>query len=303
MRNMSLLNVIEALSEVSPVDHFRNEMMIGEVNGTYIRFLQKGGLLPVTPFRLDDLLLILVEEGSAQINVDYAPCAIEAHSCVTLMPSHVIQVEWVSESFKGQVLVVSRSFLDRYQAEGMRRGSVANYMTVRKHPITPLEPEEQALLAEGFMWVMNKIQRKGHYYHRESLQSALASLLIELANIFGHHGAKMADSRLSRKEELFEQFLYLLHTHFKEQHAVTFYADRLSISSQYLSLILRDLTGKSANKWIDEMIVAEAKMLLKTPQYSVQQVAEQLSFSDQSTFGKFFKKHIGVSPLEFRRSS
>ena len=149
MSNMSLLNVIEALSEVSPVDHFRNEMMIGEVNGTYIRFLQKGGLLPTNPFRLDDLLLILVEEGSAQINVDYAPCAIEAHSCVTLMPSHVIQVEWVSESFKGQVLVVSRSFLDRYQAEGMRRGSVANYMTVRKHPITPLEPEEQALLAEG----------------------------------------------------------------------------------------------------------------------------------------------------------
>ena len=67
-------------------------------------------------------------------------------------------------------------------------------------------------------------------------------------------------------------------------------------------MLLREQTGKSANKWIDDAVLMEAKMLLKTPLLSVQQVAEQLHFSDQSTFGKFFKKHIGLSPLEFRRS-
>ena len=83
---------------------------------------------------------------------------------------------------------------------------------------------------------------------------------------------------------------------------MAFYASQLCISPQYLSMLLREQTGKSANKWIDDAVLMEAKMLLKTPQLSVQQVAEQLHFSDQSTFGKFFKKHIGLSPLEFRRS-
>ena len=109
-------------------------------------------------------------------------------------------------------------------------------------------------------------------------------------------------STLSRKEELFEQFLQLLFEHFRVEHAVTFYADKLFITPQYLSLILKELTGMSANKWIDDALVAEAKVLLKAPQMTVQQVADQLHFSDQSTFGKFFKKHMGISPMEYRRS-
>ena len=102
--------------------------------------------------------------------------------------------------------------------------------------------------------------------------------------------------------ELFEQFLQLLFEHCKEQHVVTFYAEKLFITPQYLSLILKELTGKSANKWIDDALIVEAKMLLKAPQATVQQVADILHFSDQSTFGKFFKKHMGISPMEYRKS-
>jgi AraC-like DNA-binding protein len=98
------------------------------------------------------------------------------------------------------------------------------------------------------------------------------------------------------------QFLQLLFDHAKEQHAVTFYAGKLFITPQYLSLILKELTGKSANKWIEDALIVEAKVLLKMPQTTVQQVADKLNFSDQSTFGKFFKKHIGLSPMEYRKS-
>ena len=63
----------------------------------------------------------------------------------------------------------------------------------------------------------------------------------------------MTAPTLSRKEELFEQFLQLLFEHCKEQHVVTFYAEKLFITPQYLSLILKELTGKSANKWIDDV--------------------------------------------------
>ena len=112
----------------------------------------------------------------------------------------------------------------------------------------------------------------------------------------------MTAPTLSRKEELFEQFLQLLFEHCKEQHVVTFYAEKVFITPQYLSLILKELTGKSANKWIDDALIVEAKMLLKAPQATVQQVADILHFSDQSTFGKFFKKHMGISPMEYRKS-
>ena len=89
---------------------------------------------------------------------------------------------------------------------------------------------------------------------------------------------------------------------YRLQHDHTRELEKLFITPQYLSLILKELTGKSANKWIDDALIVEAKILLKAPQATVQQVADILHFSDQSTFGKFFKKHMGISPMEYRKS-
>ena len=148
----------------------------------------------------------------------------------------------------------------------------------------------------------SKVKEPSHFYQIGSLQNSFLGFLLEIGNILMSKKDHMVKPTLSRKDELFEQFLQLLFNHCKEQHVVTFYAEKLCITPQYLSLILKELTGKSANKWIDDALIVEAKILLKAPQATVQQVADMLHFSDQSTFGKFFKKHVGASPMEYRKS-
>lgn len=174
-------------------------------------------------------------------------------------------------------------------------------MQIRKNPCSALAPEDIEMIETLFSLLREKMRRRDHLLLKESLQNALHGVFIELANLFMSKQDKKA-ATLSRREKLLEQFLALLFKHCKEQHEVTFYASKMFISPQYLSLILKDLTGKSANKWIDDALIVEAKILLKAPQTTVQQVAEMLHFSDQSTFGKFFKKRMGVSPMEYRRS-
>ncbi|MGM9796193.1 MAG: helix-turn-helix domain-containing protein [Parabacteroides sp.] len=301
MSNLPLLKIVNLMRGASMIDSFRDELAVGEFSGQCMPDVREGEASPFAPMRLDALLMLLVEEGSADILIDYAPFKVVAQSFVTLMPTHVIQIVRMDECFKGKMLIVSRDFLDRFQT-GMKNRSVANYMEARKNPITPLCKVEVDVILQGIERVREKVKVKGHYYQKEALQTAVVALCIDLANIFVHHRGTFSTPSLSRKEELFEQFLQLLRTHCREHHGVAFYASQLCISPQYLSMLLREQTGKSANKWIDDAVLMEAKMLLKTPQLSVQQVAEQLHFSDQSTFGKFFKKHIGQSPLEFRRS-
>ena len=301
MSNLPLLKIVNLMRGASTVDSFRDELAVGEFSGQCMPDFREGEASPFSPMRLDALMMLLVEEGSADIQIDYAPFKVVAHSFVTLMPTHVIQVIRMDACFKGRLLIVSRGFLDRFQT-GMKNRSVASYMEARKNPITPLNKAEVDVILQGIERVREKVKVKGHYYQKEALQTAVVALCIDLANTFVHHRGTLSAPSLSRKEELFEQFLQLLHTHCREHHGVAFYASQLCISPQYLSMLLREQTGKSANKWIDDAVLMEAKMLLKTPQLSVQQVAEQLHFSDQSTFGKFFKKHIGLSPLEFRRS-
>jgi AraC-like DNA-binding protein len=70
-----------------------------------------------------------------------------------------------------------------------------------------------------------------------------------------------------------------------------------------LSRIMKAFSGKTAVKWINDVLVTEAKILLRKPGATVQQIADELNFGDQSSFGKFFKKHTGLTPREYRKQA
>ena len=223
-------------------------------------------------------------------------------SFLTLMPSHTLRMIHVDEDFRGYLIAVSSSFMNDYGLFRQKNTSMLRYMEIRKNPCAVFEPSEAEVVRDQMLLVRSKIRQKDHYFYKEIMQNALAGLMLELGNIFSAKKEFTASPALSRKEDLLEQFLKLLFENCREQHGVAYYAERLFITPQYLSLILKTLTGKSANKWIDDALIMEARVLLKAPQATVQQVADLLHFSDQSTFGKFFKKHMGVSPMEYRKS-
>jgi AraC-like DNA-binding protein len=74
----------------------------------------------------------------------------------------------------------------------------------------------------------------------------------------------------------------------------------LCISTQYLSIILKEITGHTANYWISKKITAQARVLLRTPNLTIKEITDKLHFADQSSFGKFFKKQTGISPKKYR---
>ena len=80
-----------------------------------------------------------------------------------------------------------------------------------------------------------KMRERTHFYQKELVQNAFIGFLLDLGNIMLSKKDRLIRPTLSRKEELFEQFLQLLFEHCKEQHVVTFYAEKLFITPQYLS--------------------------------------------------------------------
>ncbi|MBR5184398.1 MAG: AraC family transcriptional regulator, partial [Bacteroidales bacterium] len=87
-----------------------------------------------------------------------------------------------------------------------------------------------------------------------------------------------------------------------KEHSPSFYSNQMCISTQYLSLILKEATGKTATEMIATEIIARAKALLRTPGTTIVQVVDALNFADQSTFGKFFKKNTGITPKKYQES-
>jgi AraC-like DNA-binding protein len=105
----------------------------------------------------------------------------------------------------------------------------------------------------------------------------------------------------NRREEYFAKFITLLSNNFKRERTVGFYAEQMCVTPKYLSLLIKEFSGKSAAEWIDYYVITEAKTLLRYSTMSIQEVAYELSFSSQSFFGKYFKRRVGMSPKEYRR--
>lgn len=104
----------------------------------------------------------------------------------------------------------------------------------------------------------------------------------------------------SRKEQLFKKFINLIHTHCTTQRDVTFYAEQLCISTRYLSAITKQMGKDSAKEIIDEFLMLELKVALQSTDLSLKEIADKYRFPDQSFFGRYFKKHTGMSPKEYR---
>lgn len=133
-----------------------------------------------------------------------------------------------------------------------------------------------------------------------SLMSAAAYQLMAYGEEAERH--TKAERTHSRKLSYVQTFLRLVRANYRSQRAIAFYADKMFISPKYLSLIIKEATGRSAAEWIDSYVLQEAKNLLRYSGKNVQQIAYELNFTNQSSFGKYFKHLTGMSPTRFQNN-
>ncbi len=106
--------------------------------------------------------------------------------------------------------------------------------------------------------------------------------------------------RSSRQQELYTQFMEEVRKGYTQERSISYYADKLCVTSKYLSQVVHKVSGRFAGDWIADFVILEAKALLKSRKYTVQQIADKLNFANQSFFGKYFKDKVGCSPSEYQ---
>lgn len=104
-----------------------------------------------------------------------------------------------------------------------------------------------------------------------------------------------------REDAIFNKFLVSVYEHCHKERTVQYYADEQHLSPYYFSNIIRNKSGKTALQWIENVTMTFARQYLNDSQSSIKEIAEMLSFPDQSTFGRYFKHREGCSPSEYRK--
>ena len=99
-----------------------------------------------------------------------------------------------------------------------------------------------------------------------------------------------------------DTFFKYVAQYYKDNRTVKFYADKMHLTPKYLSKAIVSITGKSVMAWLDDAVILEIKIQLKTTDASVWQIAENLHFSCSSAMVQFFKKNTGTTPLKYRET-
>jgi AraC family transcriptional activator of pobA len=156
--------------------------------------------------------------------------------------------------------------------------------------------------AQALMPLFEAIERESQVHAAGRVaagMSLLVALFVQIARI--SEGAPREDrSARSRKAAQIERFRALLDARFKRREPVQHYAAQLGITPGQLTRLCRDVLGMSAQEVVNARVVHEAQRELVYSSLSIKQVAGELGFDDEAYFGRFFKKHTGHRPTEFR---
>ena len=161
------------------------------------------------------------------------------------------------------------------------------------------------ILIKDIRNMIDSLSDTDHYFAEEINYAYFYILLTDMADMIWKRygfGAPSHHTDMAHSDTILKDFAELLMQNIRKETSIGFYAEKLCISKQYLSLIVKEKTRVTIGTIIASMRVEVASQLLRDPDLTVQQIAAELSFSDQSSFGKFFKKHTGVSPLKYRQT-
>jgi AraC-like DNA-binding protein len=128
------------------------------------------------------------------------------------------------------------------------------------------------------------------------IQPYMITLLCEI-----NKNSLKTNKKITAATALTTAFKELIYTHIKTQHQVSHYASMLNITPNHLNKSIKSVTGKSPATWIDETILMEAKYLLYQTNFSISEISLQVGHYDQSYFSRLFKKHEGMTPVQYRK--
>ncbi len=253
------------------------------------------------PCKINAFILVICSEGEISLTCNLNSCEIKKNTLFFCHSGAIIQLKSYT-ACQLQVIILEEEFLKNLNIDVKR--ILPYYPYMQEMVLIDLPQDESTfikdLLDKAALEIVHSFAKP--YYH-DMVKALIHSLAYKILNIFiDFFLAQLSANRMSLNhgEEYFKMFISLLMQHYKSERSVGFYASKLNLTPKYLTTLIKKVSGRSAADWIDEYVVLEAKALLKYSDMSVQQIAYYLNFSDQSFFGKYFKKQAGVSPTVYK---
>lgn len=247
------------------------------------------------PLRLKCEIFVLCMSGEVDASVNLNRIAVRANDVVTLTPGSVFQIHRVEGDLKIYFLGFSSQCVE--QADRSRSIFDAMHLTLAR-PVVSLKPQGARMLEEYLCMVIRMYTFLSERIRKSITPNLYADIHTGLSLLYS---SRVLDKHsISKSEQISCDFSRLVMLHYTEVRNVSWYAERLGITHAHLCNTVKQATGRTCVEIISSMVIMDAKAQLKSTRLSIQEIAEALHFANMSFFGKYFKRYVGMSPLEYR---
>lgn len=271
-----------------PVDFIVDDSITGDILNNYGRF----------PCKIKAGLFVLCMQGTLRATINLSEYTIKQFDFITLMPNSFIQIHEVSADVRLYVAGFSSSFMS---SVNFIKSTMNYFPVIIENPIVSLPENAAKLYQDTYSVFIRACSFPNILANKEILKSILTIFIQSAAGLYKKHTEWKSLSR-TRGNEIYREFIQLVMKYYTKERQVSFYAERMGISLAHFCTSIKDTTGRTPLEIITSIVIMDAKAHLKSTDLSVKMIAFALGFSNFSFFNKYFKQHVGITPLEYRES-
>lgn len=277
--------------QIYNLEEFANKYQLTDIFGAYAAYFSVGFTQPtgvdvlhhfkeMVQQRTLFTKLLLIRKGTATvvINEQDERKTLNADSLLVITSRHVINEIELTPDFEAECVLVDTDMVD-------------------ENTIYHLTEEKHKSVSDVFN-IIHNIVRHQHINKVEMIQSMFNVLRLILEEL--PYEERSFSHDFKHKKEVYEIFLHHLYRNFRKERQIRFYASNMNVSTAYLSRLVKEISGSTINEHVTSLIYKEACNLLSHSDMSIGEIADALSFSDQSALTNFFKMRAGMTPLAYR---
>lgn len=288
--NMNIITLAN-FKRIPSVSIYDDEVLVVRAND--IPYIPK----PAYPVRIKYFVFVYCASGTVDFTIDVKRYEIHERQFLLTSSDCVMEFNDV-RNFKGAFLVVSHNYMKSLTttlSAIWKRLAVITKLAV--HDVT----EQESLLVNEYIdRLASYNKREDMLFRREVVLHQIISFLHELCCFKSVANIEESINEIDRNQEIFGEFMALVIHHFRKEHSVGFYADRMNITAKYLSIAVKNATNKTPSDCIQKYLIQESKVLLKNTDMSIKEIVSELNFPTATFFCRYFKRNTGLSPMKYR---
>ena len=255
--------------------------------------------------KLEVFLMIYCTEGEIKLELNNVPHYLHQDDLIISLPNTLIGRVSASSSHKVKVICFSNRFLQRLTQTEKYTWKWICY--IQENPVKHFEQGEKKRFNQYLSLMESKTQTNINKFQKVILSHIASAFFGEM--IFQttqksiESETEIHTGSLRQSDFLFKQFMEALSADNGKHRSREYYANLFCYSPKYLSRVIKQISGKNALTLIHENAIEHIIMELKYSNKSMKEIAMDFDFSNTSFFAQYVKKHLGMTPSEYRSNN